>query len=214
MEIEIDFRNLKPDLVRFRPRLEDLKSLGFNSCLYFTTDPENLETVEGTIFPAYLIVCDDVWSLKRELRNAKNSWIVGVLSSETSVIREAISRKKVDILLDSPENKIDYIALKMAGEKDVAVELSLSKFLGSRGAKRMRIFEHVRDVVEMAGKLSTPLLLSSGASNFFEMRSSRQIRDFFSFFGADVDEGFSNARRIIRRYFDEDYLLDGLERLD
>jgi ribonuclease P/MRP protein subunit RPP1 len=214
MGIAIDFKNLKPDLVRFRPRMEDLKFLGFNSCLYFTTNPENLEIVESGIFPAYLIECKDVSSLKRGLRNAKNSWIVGVLSSEISVVREAISRKKVDILLDSPENKIDYVALKMAGEKDVAVELSLSKFLGLKGAKRMRLFEQVRDVIEMAAKLSTPLLLSSGATNFFEMRSARQINDFFAFFGADVDESFSNARRIIRRYFDEDYLLNGLERLD
>ncbi len=210
----IEFKTLKPDLVRFKPEPEKLGLLGYDSCIYFTKDPSEMEVIvrDGkAIFPAYLIECWDVASLKRELKIASSSWIVGVKSSEISVLREAISRKKVDILLDSPQNRIDYVALKLASEKDVAVELSFSKFLGVRGVRRMRLFEHAEDLISIAKKLSTPLILSSAASNFFEMRSIRQIWDFFSFLGADVDLCLVNARRIIRRYFDDSYILDGLE---
>ncbi len=211
----VEFKTLKPDLVRFKPDPEKLELLGYDSCIYFTKDPSEMEVEvdqeKKVIFPAYLIECDDVATLKRELRKADNSWIVGVRSSEISVLREAISRKKVDILLDSPQNKIDYVALKLASEKDVAVELSFSKFLGVKGTRRMRLFEQVEDLISMAKKLSTPLVLSSAASNFFEMRPIRQIEDFFRFFGADVDLCLANARRIIRRYFDDSYILDGLE---
>jgi len=215
---DVDFKNLKPDLLRFKPEPKELTLLGFDSCIYFTKDSEEMDKLvkntDSAIFPGYLIECNDVATLKKELRKASSSWIVGVLSSENSVIREAISRKKVDVLLDSVQNKIDYIALKMAGEKDVAVEISVSKFLGVRGTRRVRLFEQLKDLIEMATKLSTPLLISSGASSFLEMRGIRQIGDFFRFFGADTEACFLNARRIIRRYFDDSYLLDGLERVN
>jgi len=207
----VEFKTLKPDLVRFKPDPEKLRLLGYDSCIYFTKDPSEMEVIERAIFPAYLIECDDVATLKRELRKAEKSWIIGVKSSEISVLREAISRKKVDILLDSAQNRIDYVALKLASEKDVAIELSFSKFLGVKGTRRMRLFERAEDLISMAKKLSTPLILSSAASNFFEMRSIQQIEDFFRFLGADFDSCLANARRIIRRYFDDDYILDGLE---
>jgi|GEM_PF-363709 ribonuclease P/MRP protein subunit RPP1 len=225
IEKNIQFKTLKLDLVRFKPDPEKLRLLDYDSCIYFTKDPSEMEVdyaehsehsehanyTNYAIFPAYLIECDDVTTLKRELRKAEKSWIIGVKSSEISVLREAISRKKVDILLDSVQNRIDYVALKLASEKDVAVELSFSKFLGVKGTKRMRLFEHAGDVISMAKKLSTPLVLSSAASNFFEMRSLRQIEDFFRFLGADFDSCLANVRKIIRRYFDDSYILDGLE---
>jgi ribonuclease P/MRP protein subunit RPP1 len=209
------FNSLRPDILRLRPDEKFLTAMGFDSCIFFTRDPSILEREpEDFIFPAYVIECSSVNELKKGLKTAKKEWIVGVLSSDTSVIREAISRKKVDMLLDPPKNSIDYTSMKLAAEKDVAVELSLSRFLKIKGLKRMRSFEYANDVIMAAKKHSTPLIFSSGATIEADMRPFRQLRDFFGFIGGDFQSSILNLRRIIRRYFDQDYLMDGLEILD
>jgi|Deesub1362A_J573_1020465.scaffolds.fasta_scaffold00351_6 ribonuclease P/MRP protein subunit RPP1 len=210
----MDFNNLYPDVVRFKPDEGFLKHLGFNSCLYFTSDVELMDTLEEEVegvFPGYLVCAKDTKELKQKLRSAKKDWIVGVVAKNESVLRNAISRKKVDILLDFTGNRIDYISLKMCEEKDVAIEISFRKFLETKGVKRMREIEHTVDIIRFSKKLSTPVIFSSSAKSPVEMRSVRQLKEFFEFLGGDFEKGILSLRKILKRYFDDTYILDGLE---
>ncbi|AGK62050.1 hypothetical protein Asulf_02091 [Archaeoglobus sulfaticallidus PM70-1] len=209
MDFKMDFKSIKPDLLRFKPKREELELMGFDSCLFLTKEFDEDSALDFA-FPAYFIECDDTNSLKKELRKASKSWIVAVKSNNVSVIREAISRKKVDLIVDS-FHVMDYISLKLCAEKNVAVEIPMYRFIHSRGYRRARLIESMINVIKIAKKHSTNLVLSSGAGEFCEMRHIKQLKTFFTYFGADFSRSLENLRAVIRRYYDSEYLLDGLE---
>jgi len=159
----------------------------------------------------YLIKAENVNELISKLRKVKKSQIVGVLSSSIKVNREAIMRKKVDVLLDGESRKLDYVTIKLAVEKDVIVELSLSKYLNVSGFKRTRLFEEDVELIRIINKFNTPFVITSAASNLYEMRIKKQIYDFFSFLDADTSKAEKFVVKLIRKYYDPNYIMDGLE---
>lgn len=204
------------DFVRFDPPLlGDL--LGVEDFVVFTEKSEKLgkqEKSETSGRPAgagYLLKCDDVGQLLSELKKAKNNWLIGVMSGNIKVNKEAVMRKKVDVLLDSPERRIDYATLKLAGEKDVAIELAISKFLNSWGLKRTKIFEETLQTIKLIKKFDVPFVLTSGANKWYELRTKRQIYEFFSFLGADEAKEQHCMKNLMRRFTDPDYIAEGLE---
>ncbi len=195
------------DFVRFVPPREKIDLFGFDNFIVFTENPDEVDD-----FPrGYLIQAESVADLSSKLRRAKKGWLVGVKSSDPKVNRQAVMRKQVDILLDSMDRKLDYTTVKLAAEKDVTIEICLSKFLNVRGLKRIRIFEETIDTIQIVKKFDVPFVLTSGASNMFEMRPKRQIYDFFSFIGADVEKAKAFMHRLVRRLTDPNYIMDGLE---
>lgn len=195
------------DFVRFVPPREKIDLFGFDNFIVFTENPDEVDD-----FPrGYLIQAESVADLSSKLRRAKKGWLVGVKSSDPKVNRQAVMRKQVDILLDSMDRKLDYTTVKLAAEKDVTIEICLSKFLNVRGLKRIRIFEETIDTIQIVKEFDVPFVLTSGASNMFEMRPKRQIYDFFSFIGADVEKAKAFMHRLVRRLTDPNYIMDGLE---
>lgn len=196
------------DFVRFDPpAIGDL--LGIENFIVFTEKPEKLERSEET--GGYLLKCDEVNQLLSGLKKAKKKWLIGVMSSNIKVNKEAVMRKKVDVLLDFPERRIDYATLKLAGEKDVAIELAISKFLNSWGLKRTKIFEETIQTIRVIKKFDVPFVLTSGANKWYELRNKRQIHEFFSFLGVDEQKEQYFMKNLIRRFTDPDYIAEGLE---
>lgn len=190
------------DFVRFDPPdIGDL--LGIESFMVFSEKPAD--------FGGYLLKCDEVGQLLSTLKKAKKKWMVGVMSSNIKVNKEAIMRKKVDILLDSPERRLDYATLKLASEKDVVIELAISKFLNCWGLKRAKIFEETIQTIKLINKFDVPFVLTSGANKWSELRNKRQIYEFFSFLGAHEEQEQKYMEDLIRRFTDPHYIAEGLE---
>jgi ribonuclease P/MRP protein subunit RPP1 len=204
------------DFLRFLPSNLDrdiLAALGFDGFIVMqnqnhsiTLESENLRAYTGV-----LIASSDVKGFRQKLRNVRRDVIVGVYSDKSSVYREAVMRKKVDIILDGPERELEYAVIKLAAEKDVAIEFCLSKFLHAYGFRRMKLFEKLKDEITVVKKFDTPFIISSAATSLPEMRTKRQIETFFSFFGLDVKKSVKHAERIIRRYHDPNYIMNGFE---
>jgi ribonuclease P/MRP protein subunit RPP1 len=192
------------DFVRFNPPRDIMNTIGYDDFVIFSENPSDQ-------FSGYLVRCEDCRELLLKLRKAKKDWIVGVLSNDVKVNREAVMRKRVDVLLDSSERKLDYATLRMATEKDVVIELTISKFINTAGLKRMKIFEETMNTLNLIKKFDTPFVLTSGASNFHELRPKRQIYDLFSFMGADVKRNEFFMQKLVRRYRDPNYIANGLE---
>lgn len=188
------------DFVRFTPPEKIKKILGLEKLLIFSEGSEELR----------LLRCETTKELVSGLKKPKKG-LTGVLSSDIKVNREAIMRKKVDLLLDSPERKLDYASLKLAAEKDVTIEISLFKFLETFGIRRMKLFEETAEVLRLAKKLGTPYILTSGAYRVSHLRPIRQINDFFSFMGADIEKNQFFKERLVRRLEDEYYIADNFE---
>ena len=191
------------DFIRFYPR--DLPELGFKGYVVLTEKPRN----EG--YDGYLITANSVEELRNKLRRVPENRIVAVYSDNLSVCKEAVMRKKVDILADGLNRKLDYATIMLASEKDVAIELSLLKFLITRGIRRMKLFEELKDEIRIINKFDTPFIISSGATDLYGIRTKKQIEVFFKFFGADIKKAKYYAERIVRRYYDPNYIMDGFE---
>ncbi len=189
------------DFLRFFP--SNLPDLGFKSYVFLS---EKLRNGCGLIIKA-----SSVKELRDKLRKVRSDTIVGVESSDVTVCREAVMRKKVDILLDSDRRELDYATIKLAAEKDVAIELGLAKFIRSRGLRRMKLFETLYDEIRIINKFDTPFIVTTAAEKFSELRTRKQVETFFAFFGCDIQKARRHAERIVRRYYDPSYVMDGFE---
>lgn len=199
---------MKVDFVRFDPpAIGNL--IGIENFIIFKENPQEPQKPSG--ITGYLLKCEDVGQLLSGLKKAKQKWMVGVMSSNIKVNKEAVMRKKVDLLLDFPERRVDYATLKLAAEKDVAIELSVSKFLNSWGLKRTKVFEETIQTIKLLNKFDAPFVLTSGANKWYELRSKTQIYDFFSFLGADEKKEQAFMENLIRRFTDSHYIAEGLE---
>ncbi len=194
------------DFVRFVPDSRAY-NLGFERFVVFSENPSELP---DSVLKGYLIRAENGKELIEKLRRAKRNWMVGVIG-DLKVIRSAVMRWRVDLILDFPGREMDYVTVKMAKEKDVAIEISISKFLNSEGLRRLRLVEETIDLIRIVRKFDAPFVLTSGASDFYEMRPKRQIMEFFEILGADVERAERWMERLVRRYTDPNYIMDGLE---
>jgi len=194
------------DFIRFVPD-DRAYDFGFERFVVFSEDPSSLP---DSVLKGYIVNAESGKDLIAKLRKAKDDWFVGVVG-DLKVLRNAVMRRRVDLILDFPDRELDYVTVKMAKEKDVAIEISLSKFLNSEGLRRLRLIEETMDLIRIIKKFDAPFVLTSGASRFYEMRPRRQILEFFEFLDADVGRAEHWIERLIRRYTDPSYIMDGLE---
>jgi len=199
------------DFIRYNPADSNLEIFGFDAFVIFDENPDK---IPDNFTKGYLIKPKSVEDLRKKLVIAKKDWIVGVMSEKPEVNMEAVMRKKVDVVLDFEDRKIDYTTIKLASRKDVIIEICLSKFLNYKGIRRSRIIEETVKVIKIVNKFDAPFVVTSGARNFFEMRQKRQIHEFFSFLGAKIEKSREYALKLYRKYNDPKYIMDGLEILE
>lgn len=199
------------DFLRFTPDKEFLKRLGFENAIVFSEDWDSNGDSNHGYLKGEIIRPESADELRKKLRKVSRKSIVGVESSSISINREAVARRRVDVILDSVGRKIDYVTVKLAAEKDVVIEICLSKFLLTRGVRRMRLLRETEDLIWIIKKFNTPFIITSSASNIYEMRSAKQLRDFFSFLGADIEKAERHAAILFRKYADANFIMNGLE---
>ncbi len=200
------------DFLRFCPEGKNFEELfeGFDIAVCFAP-------CDSGFYPGCIVEANSTKELQKMLKNARG--FVGVLSKDVKVNREAVMRRKVDAILDFEERNLDYATLKLAAEKDVVIEVSLSKFLRTRGFRRMKLLDETRLLLKLMLKFKTPFLLTSGAVKLEELRPRKQIYTFFKFLAKDAGLDFErltklaeeNSRRLFRRLADRNYIMDGLE---
>ncbi|MFN3384137.1 MAG: RNase P subunit p30 family protein [Archaeoglobaceae archaeon] len=184
------------DFVRFNPPKMEL---GFKGFVVLSEKPVESELC-GLIVRA---------SNARELREKLKKVGKSIVAVECADWKEAVMRKKVDILLDSENRSLDYTTIKLAREKDVAIEFGLSKFIKAKGLRRSMLFSKLKEEIRIVNKFDTPFLITSSAENVYQLRTKKQIDAFFSFFGLSAKKADFFAERIVRRYYDEKYVMDG-----
>ncbi len=200
------------DFVRFTPTETDLFE-GYDLIVPFNNDANS--DIKG-----YLVKASNTSELQKKLKKAKG--FVGVMSEDLKVNREAVMRRKVCVILDFEGRKIDYTTIKMAKDKDVIIEVSLSKFLRVKGLKRAKLLDETRLLLKLLLKFKTPFILTTGAENQLEVRPRKQLYRFFYFLSKDggidcvelIKLAKENSNRIFRKLVDKKYIMDGIEILD
>jgi len=207
------------DFVRFTPDKIELLE-GFDLLVVFNPaeDEKNIESV-GDIrcTRATVISAESVGELQKKLKKAKG--FVGVLSQNLKVNREAVMRRKVHAILDFESRSLDYASIKLAAEKDVLIEVSLSKFLRVEGFKRMKLFDETRLLLKLLFKFRTPFILTNGAERPLELRPKYQLYKFFAMLAKDaglnevdfLNIAVENSKKVYRKLVDSKYIINGLE---
>lgn len=192
---------MKVDFVRFEPSIK----YDYDNFVVFSEDPK-----EGDFLKGYIVRARSSGEVLKKLRKAKRDWFVGVIG-DLNVLKYAVMKWRVDIILDFDGRILDYALIKMAKDKDVAIEFSFAKFLRCKGLERSKLFEDVVEALKVVKKFDAPFILTSGAENDYELRPKRQILEFFEYLGADVERAEYWMTRLVRRYTDPNYIMDGLE---
>ncbi len=188
------------DFLRFVP--ENLMDLGFKSYIFMLEKPG--------IWGGVVVKAENPDELRKKLRKVRRNTIVGVIGNE-AVCREAVMRRKVDLILDSDNRQLDYATIKLAADKDVTIELGMAKFIRNKGLSRMQLFERLHDEVRVIKKFDVPFVVTTAAENMYEIRTRKQVENFFSFFGCEIVKARQHATRLIRKYYDTRFIMDGFE---
>ena len=132
--------------------------------------------------------------------------------------RTALELKKIDVILDHQERELDYTTLKLAAERRVFVDISISPLIIERGLKRVRIMEKKREIVKLIKKFGTPFILTSGAETPYLMRKPDDLITLASLYGINrelAEMGISEYPvQLIWKKFNDRFILEGLEVVD
>lgn len=146
-------------------------------------------------------------------RAASECWEVDVLCHP-----ENVSGKD---LMDQKSSGIDHIVARFMAEKSMALEIDVSQLLDSYGRGRSQLIGRMRQNVLLAKKYGVPLMIASGATDAYGLRSPHDLLSVGIALGMDSGlakksvEGFPSMvvkKSIDRR--DPNVLLKGLEVLD
>lgn len=140
--------------------------------------------------------------MKRQVaNNRKNYEIITVKPSSPDTSRAACETRGVDILFGwesagqtSHERVMDYVTVKLAAEKGVAIAFSLQPLLAAYDRARAGIMSKYIEAARFVRKYEAPFILTSGALSPMEMRAPSELTAFgkvLGFNGRDIKQALS-----------------------
>ncbi len=197
----------------FKEELGNLKKLGikgigavfknnFNSKKFeqvkesFQEDHPNIDLVS-----AVEITKGTKGKIKTQLDNVrKQADIVFVSSKDKRAMRAAPDLDGVDIISHA---FVDQSSARDCAEKGIALEINLKDILSVYGMKRANLISKIKFDLRMARKYDTPLIVTSGASDIYGLRSPKQLTAFAECIGFKTKEAkkavFKTPKEIVER---------------
>ena len=118
--------------------------------------------------------------LLRSLRRFRRRFeIIGVTCESKSVARQAAKDRRVDLLsfrsLDFRRRFFDRAEAELASNALASLEINMKPLLTLDGPPRIRLLSSLRKEAAIAQDFHVPIVISSGASNEFLMRTPREL---------------------------------------
>ena len=117
---------------------------------------------------------------------------ISVFGGDSKINRVACENIQID-LLSRPYFKrrdcgINHILAKEAFNNNVAIELCFKDILSSYLSYRAKILSHFREIVKLHRKFKFPLVITTGSSSIFDIRSPLDLSAVFKSIGLNEDE--------------------------
>ncbi len=174
-----------PDGSSFSETASLLRKFGYSDLLIISQDTarlkEKIRAIVSEGVPLSFRTCaeirvPDAGKLIGKVSSARNNAdFVLVRSSDEKVMRAAVDSPKVDILIPYENGRtgmINQIVAKAAADNDVAFAFEISPLINSRGYRRARYIAGISEMVPILRKYNVPILLISGAGNFYDFRDA------------------------------------------
>jgi ribonuclease P/MRP protein subunit RPP1 len=162
----------------------------------------------------------EIRKIVRKYRN--KSSCISVLGGNLKVNRTSLENVQVDVLskpyFKRYDSGLNHILAKEAKENNVAIELVFSDILKTYLAHRSKTLANFRDIYRLYRKYDFPLILSSGATSIFDIRTVEDFNAVFTQMGLsnfEVENSFKTAANILE--FNDDrknMILSGVKVVD
>ena len=183
------------------------------------------ETLKDDISIDYTleIKSNNIHEIKKISNKFRNkSACISVIGGDLKVNRAVLENVKIDILsrpyLHRFDSGINHVLVKEAVKNNVAVELCFNDILRTYYSPRSKILSNFKDIYTLYNKFDFPLILSSGASSVFDVRTTPDFKSFFTQTGLsdeDVDKSFECAENILKFNKNrKNLILKGVRRVD
>ena len=108
--------------------------------------------------------------------------VVLIHGGDPEVNRISVETPEVDILLHPESNQensgLDYTMVKLAKKNNVAIEFSLSDLVQNSALTRSRLLRNLIENAKLVRKYKVPFVLTSGAFDYFGLRSPFELLSF------------------------------------
>ncbi len=124
----------------------------------------------------------------------QNVDVLTIHGGNESINRAAVENRNVDILAHLPTPKdsgLNHILAKSASANNVAIEFNLDFIFKGHGGRRVHTLSHFRKNVEIARKFDVPMILTSNAVSYFDLRAPREMIALAGLFGMEKNEAIS-----------------------
>ncbi|HPU37868.1 MAG TPA: RNase P subunit p30 family protein, partial [Methanothermobacter sp.] len=74
---------------------------------------------------------------------------------------------------------INHILARAAAENNVAIELNTKDIINSYLKVRAKLFEYLRDIIKLQEKFKFPIIIASGATTTYDLRTPRDLIALF-----------------------------------
>ncbi len=116
-----------------------------------------------------------------------------VSGGELRLNRLAVETSEVDILAHPEQGKkedsgMNHVLAKLAAKNSVAIEVNFREALSSDSLRRSLVLSHMRTNVRLAKKYEAPLIISSGATVWHELRDPKFLVSFGNLLGLELHE--------------------------
>lgn len=112
--------------------------------------------------------------------------IISVMCNTKNVARQAAKDRRVDLLQFSATNLtkrfFDKAEAELASRAFSFLEIKMTPLLQLEGASRIRLLSRLQKEAAFAKKFKVPIIISSGATNEYQMRGPRDYSAFVSLF--------------------------------
>ncbi|MCK9152067.1 ribonuclease P protein component 3 [Methanobacterium alcaliphilum] len=138
---------------------------------------------------------------KKKVRKFRNKTdLLLVHGGDLKINRAACENVQLDIL-SRPYYKrrdcgINHVLAKEAAKNNVAVELNISDILKSWLTLRSKLLAHFREIIKLHKKFGFPLIITSGATSFYDIRSPRDLIALAQCFGLNHEESISALSKV------------------
>ena len=142
-------------------------------------------------------------SLRRVRRRFE---VVAVICTSKPVARQAAKDRRVDLLVfptDSRKRFFDLAEAKLASRVSASLEITMKRLLLLRGPSKIRLLSCLRREVKIAKKFNVPIVVSSGATTEYLLRTPQDYAALTTLFDLTLSRGLcaisENPKAIIAR---------------
>ena len=156
-------------------------------------------------------------------KNRNKIKYISVHGGSDKINRQAVENIKLDTLnrtyYKRPNCGLNQVLSKEAVKNNIAIELTIKDILTNHSSYRAKIIDHYKEIIKLHRKFKFPLLLTTGATNIYDVKSPRDAIAIFKSIGltdGEIEEGFTKTPEKIIDYNNKrkDMIIQGVRKIE